>query len=504
MLLITKSSLFNFDDSEIFEFHSQLGQLIDNLSNVYRMPPIQGNLDDITIDYDGNTYGSPSQLTTHVEPSLDELKVAAKVESPMAEVQVADKFESTPRRSKRGKLKASSNSSINVVVPSGDSAAESYILTQFTQEYLSQNDVSLNDLSKEEILILTSTPVRMEEEVAQEPLMSGFDETQPIQEESADELQPIQEEPAVAQEPLQSGFDDSQQILEESVVAQEPGFDDSHQILEESVVAQEPGFNELHRILEESAAAQKVIVSLPLQTDFVVLESHQTVLLDTHNAALVTNIASSKKGRVTNATLKKHKSSLVGSVAPPSNDANSPSSKGGVTKPLVKKRKINEAQQSNEANATSNKETGKASKKKSVGKLTGRSPASNLAKASKKESAPQRRTRQGKAVAINTTVDPFLGKGVAFRCNSDFGRTLIKEFGKKWVPNAVCYHLDGKARHVVGTVMTKSRGLGKRNGNKTNYSVVWEFSALGETNVPYSYFLEGNKEADRLMICRKK
>jgi hypothetical protein len=468
MLLITKSSLFNFDDSEIFEFHSQLGQLIDNLSNVYRLPPIQGNLDDITIDYDGNTYGSPSQLTTHVEPSLDELKVAAKVESPMAEVQVADKFESTPRRSKRGKLKASSNSSINVVVPSGDSAAASYILTQFTQEYLSQNDVSLNDLSKEEILILTSTPVRMEEEVAQEPLMSGFDETQPIQEESADELQPIQEEPAVAQEPLQSGFDDSQQIL------------------------------------EESAAAQKVIVSLPLQTDFVVLESHQTVLLDTHNAALVTNIASSKKGRVTNATLKKHKSSLVGSVAPPSNDANSPSSKGGVTKPLVKKRKINEAQQSNEANATSNKETGKASKKKSVGKLTGRSPASNVAKASKKESAPQRRTRQGKAVAINTTVDPFLGKGVAFRCNSDFGRTLIKEFGKKWVPDAVCYHLDGKAGHVVFTVMRKSRGLGKRKGNKTNYDVVWEFSALGETNVPYSYFLEGNKEADRLMICRKK
>jgi hypothetical protein len=83
---IKKSSLFNFDDSVIFEFHSQLGQLIDNLSNVYRLPPIQGNLDVITIDYDGNTYGSLSQLTNHVEPSLDELKVAAKVESPIAEV----------------------------------------------------------------------------------------------------------------------------------------------------------------------------------------------------------------------------------------------------------------------------------------------------------------------------------------------------------------------------------------------------------------------------------
>jgi len=192
-------------------------------------------------------------------------------------------------------LKASSNSSINVAVPSGDSAAKSYILTQFTQEYLSPNDVSLNDLSKEEILMLTSNPIRMEEEVP-------------------------------AQEPI----------------------------------------------------------------------------------------------------------------------------------------------------------------------------------ALKKAIAPQSRTRQTKAVATNTTVDPFVGKGVAFGCNSDFRKTLIKDFGKKWVPDAVCYHLDGKAGHVVGTVMRKSRGLGKRNGNETNYDVVWEFSALAETNVPYSYLLEGNKEADGLMMCRKK
>jgi hypothetical protein len=33
---------------------------------------------------------------------------------------------------------------------------------------------------------------------------------------------------------------------------------------------------------------------------------------------------------------------------------------------------------------------------------------------------------------------------------------------------------------------------------------VWEFSALAETNVPYSYLLEGNKEADGLMMRRKK
>jgi len=81
---------------------------------------------------------------------------------------------------------------------------------------------------------------------------------------------------------------------------------------------------------------------------------------------------------------------------------------------------------------------------------------------------------------------------------------LINDFGRKWVPDAVCYHLDGKAGHVVGTVMRKIRGLGKRNGNETNYGVVWEFSTLGETNVPYSYLLEGNKETDRLMMQRKK
>jgi hypothetical protein len=445
---ITKSSLFNFDDSVIYEFHSQLGQLIDNLSNVYRLPPIQGNLDVITIDYEGSTYGSPSQLTNHIEPSLDELKVAPKVELPIAEVKVVDKFESptnellhmnqkleneqiiTPRRSKRDKLKASSNSSNNVAVASGDSAAESYILTQLTQEYFSQNDMSLNDLTKEEILILTSTPIRMEESAAvQEPLQSGFDESQPIQEELVvaqepvfDELQPIQEESAAAQEPLQSGFDESQPIQEESAAEQEPLQDES----------------------KEEETDTVVIVSLPVETDTVVLESHQAILLYTPNAASVANNASSKKGRVTNATVKKCKSSVGGSDAPQSNDANSPSSKGGVTKPLAKKRKINEAQQSNEANVMSNKETAKASKKKSVGKPTGRSPASNVAKASKKESAPQSRTRKGKAAATYTTVDPFLGKGVAFHCNSNYGKTLIKEFGKKWVPDAVCYHLDGK------------------------------------------------------------
>jgi hypothetical protein len=66
--------------------------------------------------------------------------------------------------------------------------------------------------------------------------------------------------------------------------------------------------------------------------------------------------------------LKKRKSTVV------RNDASSPSSKGLPSKPPVKKRKINVAP--------------------------------------KMAIAPQSRTRQTKAVATNTTVDLFLGKGL--------------------------------------------------------------------------------------------
>jgi hypothetical protein len=100
--------------------------------------------------------------------------------------------------------------------------------------------------------------------------------------------------------------------------------------------------------------------------------------------------------------------------------------------------------------------------------------------------------------------DPFVGKPVAFTCNSEFGKILIKEFGKKWVDEAVCYHLDPKVGHLVGTVMRKSRGLGRNHGKQINYDVVWEFSHLGETNVPYCYLLEGNKMAEKLLKRRAK
>jgi hypothetical protein len=107
-------------------------------------------------------------------------------------------------------------------------------------------------------------------------------------------------------------------------------------------------------------------------------------------------------------------------------------------------------------------------------------------------------------VASFTSTDPFVGKVVAFGCSSEFGKKLLKEFGKKWVDYAICYHLDAKNGHLVGTVMQRSRGLGKNSMNQMNYDVVWEFSSLDETNIPYSHLLGGNKLAEKLLRKRAK
>ena len=64
--------------------------------------------------------------------------------------------------------------------------------------------------------------------------------------------------------------------------------------------------------------------------------------------------------------------------------------------------------------------------------------------------------------------------------------------------------MDANVDHIVGTVMRKTRGLGSKHGNQANYDIVWEYSALGETNVPYSHLLEANKVADKLMKSRSK
>jgi hypothetical protein len=91
---------------------------------------------------------------------------------------------------------------------------------------------------------------------------------------------------------------------------------------------------------------------------------------------------------------------------------------------------------------------------------------------------------KGKKGVANTNItssnptDPFIGKAVAFGCNSDFGKELHKEFGKE--------HLDEKVGHLVGTVMRRSRGLGKYHQKQINYDVAWEFSSLGSTSIEWA------------------
>lgn len=64
--------------------------------------------------------------------------------------------------------------------------------------------------------------------------------------------------------------------------------------------------------------------------------------------------------------------------------------------------------------------------------------------------------------------------------------------------------MDANVDHIVGTVMRKTRGLGSKHGNQANYDIVWEYSALGETDVPYSHLLEAHNLADKLMKSRSK
>jgi hypothetical protein len=60
----------------------------------------------------------------------------------------------------------------------------------------------------------------------------------------------------------------------------------------------------------------------------------------------------------------------------------------------------------------------------------------------------------------------------------------MSEFGKQWTSEAICYHLDQTAGHIVGSIIHKSRGIGSRSKDGSNkYDVVWEFTGLGKTSV---------------------
>ena len=82
---------------------------------------------------------------------------------------------------------------------------------------------------------------------------------------------------------------------------------------------------------------------------------------------------------------------------------------------------------------------------------------------------------------------------------------MIQEFGKQFPNEAICYHLDPKNGHIVGTVMRRSRGIGsKSKEGLEKYDVAWEFSALGETAVLFTHLLDAHITAQKLFSARAK
>ncbi len=93
--------------------------------------------------------------------------------------------------------------------------------------------------------------------------------------------------------------------------------------------------------------------------------------------------------------------------------------------------------------------------------------------------------------------DPFIGKGVAFDLSTTVGKQLIVDFGAKLSYEAVCFELNDKAGHILGTVLREEKSSKGRR-----YHVVWEYTALGESILPLSSILQGHKEAEVLALKR--
>jgi hypothetical protein len=60
---------------------------------------------------------------------------------------------------------------------------------------------------------------------------------------------------------------------------------------------------------------------------------------------------------------------------------------------------------------------------------------------------------------------------------------IKNSFGNKWTNDALCFMLDATHGHIVGKVMRQSR----RQSGINTYDIAWECTALGETQVNYSF-----------------
>ena len=93
--------------------------------------------------------------------------------------------------------------------------------------------------------------------------------------------------------------------------------------------------------------------------------------------------------------------------------------------------------------------------------------------------------------------DPFIGKKVAFRCDSEVVQQVKTALKDKFDKKGIRFDVEPSFGHILGTVMRLNRPT---KGCKINtYNVVWEYTAYGESDLPMMVLLDAHKEADKFL-----
>jgi len=101
--------------------------------------------------------------------------------------------------------------------------------------------------------------------------------------------------------------------------------------------------------------------------------------------------------------------------------------------------------------------------------------------------------------------DPLVGKTVAFARYTPVCMSLISQLGQKFDEKGVCYDLDWKEGHIVGTVLQQNKSPPKSKKNViTNYNVIWEYTAFGDTDLAAIVLVDGEKVGQRLVRKREQ
>jgi len=101
--------------------------------------------------------------------------------------------------------------------------------------------------------------------------------------------------------------------------------------------------------------------------------------------------------------------------------------------------------------------------------------------------------------------DPLVGKTVAFARYTPVCMSLISQLGQKFDEKGMCYELDGKAGHIVGTVLRQNKLPPKSKRHVTsNYNVIWEYTAFGDSDLAAIVLLDGEKVGQQLVRKREQ